>query len=151
MPLRDGTMTPAELKISAAMAATGDRAYAQQRANVSQPTVSKALARPAVQAEIARLQVERLFSEALPAAVTCLVQLIQNDKAPAGARVQAAKVVMDRTLGAQEAMGGREPHEMNGEELAKAIEELTRLAADKAMPVQAQRVDALEPDGGVFG
>jgi len=151
MPLRDGTMTPAEVKIAAAMAATGDRAYAQRTANVSQPAVSRALQRPAVQAEIARQQVERLFTEALPAAVTCLVQLIQNDKAPAGARVQAAKVVMDRTLGAQEALGGREPHEMNGDELARAIEELTRLAAEKAMPVQAQRVDALEPDSGVFG
>lgn len=130
---------------------TGSQAFAQHHAGMSSGGVSLALQRPAVQAEIARQQVERLFTEALPAAVTCLVNLIQNEKAPAGARVQAAKVVMDRTLGRDDAEGGKAPHEMSGEELAKAIEELTRLAADKAMPVQAQRIDALEPDGGVFG
>ena len=151
MPLKNGRMTHQERKVAEGMALTGSQAFAQHHAGMSSGGVSLAVQRPAVQAEIARLQVERLFSEALPAAVTCLVQLIQNDKAPAGARVQAAKVVMDRTLGAQEAMGGREPHEMNGEELAKAIEELTRLAADKAMPVEAKRVDAIEPDTGVFG
>ena len=147
MPLKDGTMTPAETKIASAMAATGDRAYAQRVANVSQPAVSKALQRPAVQAEIARQQVERLFAEALPAAVTCLVNLIQNEKAPAGARVQAAKVVMDRTLGRDDAEGAKAPHEMTGEELAKAIEELSRLASEKAKPVL--QLEPSEP--GVFG
>lgn len=153
MPLRSGKATPNEMAFAAHYASTGDRDYAAAKAGYAHPPsgASRALARPAVQAEIARVQMERLFTEALPAAVTCLVGLIQNDKAPAGARVQAAKVVMDRTLGAQEAMGGREPHEMNGDELARAIEELTRLAAEKAVPVQASRVDALEPDTGVFG
>ena len=143
MPLKNGALTQDERKIISAMASTGDRAYAQSFAGVSQPTVSRALTRPAVQAEIARLQVERLFTEALPAAVDCLIGLIVNDKAPAGARVQAAKVVMDRTLGLEGSSNGKEAHEMTGEELARAIDELTRIASDRARDVS--------PDLGILG
>lgn len=143
VPLKNGDLTPAERKIIHAMAGTGDRAYAQTFAGVTQPAVSKALQRPAVQAEIAQRQVERLFCEALPAAVDCLIGLIINDKAPAGARVQAAKVVMDRTLGLEGSSNGKEAHEMTGEELARAIDELTRIASDKARDVT--------PDLGILG
>ena len=149
MPLKDGTMTPAETKIAHVMAATSDRSLAQRAAGVSQPAVSRALQRPAVQAEIARLQVERLFNEALPAAVECLIGLIRNDKAPAGARVQAAKVVMDRTLGAQDGAAGKEVHEMTGEEIARAIDELQRMASDRAKPILDAEPNP--PGGGVFG
>lgn len=128
------------------MATTGDPVYSAAKAGYSSPAprASQNLALPHVQAEIARLQVERLFREALPAAVTCLVSIIQNDKAPAGARVQAAKVVMDRTLGTEDAARGKEPHEMTGEELARAIDELTRIASDRAKPIQ---IEAPEPAG----
>lgn len=135
MPLKTGELTKNEKAIADAMAASGSQSYVRATTRISAAGVSKALARPAVQAEIARIQVERLFSEALPAAVDCLVSIIRSEKAPAGARVQAAKVVLDRTLGSDEAGDSRDPSEMSPEELSREIEKLTRLAADRARPV----------------
>jgi hypothetical protein len=116
--------------------------------------VSRSLQRPAVQAEIVRIQTERLFNDLLPAALTCLGSIIANDKAPAGARVQAAKVVIDRTLGRDDAFGGKEPHEMTGEELSEAlakataqIEALEARAAAKARPIDV--IEVTKPD--LFG
>ncbi len=119
------------------MAATGDKAYAAAAAGYSQPAVGahRALARPGVQAEIARQQVAKLFETALPAAVACLVSIMTDTKAPAGARVQASKVVLDRTLGSDDAKQAKEPHEMTPEEIANAIATLERVAADRARPV----------------
>lgn len=148
MPLKSGALTGQERKVAEVYAVTGDQGYSAHKAGLTQPGASKALSRPAVQAEVARLQVERLFVEALPAAVTCLVSLIKNEKAPAGARVQAAKVVMDRTIGAGDAGASKEAHEMTGEELARAIDELTRVAAERARPVNQIEDKTIEP--GIF-
>lgn len=103
-----------------------------------------------VQAEIARLQAKRLFDEALPLAVDCIVGLLRDPKAPAGARVQAAKLTFDRTLGDTDAQG-REPHEMTGEELARAIAELEAVAAGRARDITSESdvIDAETPD--LFG
>lgn len=136
-----------------AYAMTQDKRFAAHAAGVSDRSnaVGKALARPAVQAEIARVQQERLFSEALPAAVQCLISIATDPKAAAGARVQASKVILDRTLGIDEAMKGKEPHEMTPDELAKAIEQLQRLASDKARPiVELEAIDE-GAAGDVFG
>lgn len=155
MPMNDGRMTPQERVFSEKMAATGDKHYSAYAAGYSQPAVGahRALQRPAIQAEIARIQQERLFNELLPAAVNCLSEIITSPKMPAGARVQAAKLVFDRTLGADDARQGKEPHEMTGEELANAINTLERIAAERAKPVQQLEgsaiVDDLEED--IFG
>lgn len=144
-------MNVKERTFAARMAVTGDKHYSAQQAGYAQPAVGahRALARPLVHAEIARVQTELLFSEALPAAVKCLVDIITSDKAPAGARVQAAKLVMDRTLGATDALGGKEPHEMTGEELANAINQLERIAAERAKPTQLEASPIVEP-GSIF-
>jgi len=115
-------------------AATGDAVYSATKAGYRSPAprASQNLALPSVQAEIIRVQTAKLFSEALPAAVKCLVDIIGNEKAPAGARVQAAKVVLDRTLGSEDGGKAKEPHEMSPDELAKEIEKLTRVASDRA-------------------
>ena len=130
--------------MSQTYAKTGDKAYTAYVAGVS-PTsnaVGKALQRPGVQAEIARQQQEILFQKALPAAVNCLISIVNDAKAAAGARVQASKVILDRTLGQDEAFGGKEPHEMTAEELAKALAEaklraaaLESAKADRARPI----------------
>lgn len=153
MPRKGNQMTYAEKRISEVMASTGDKRYAAIAAGVS-PTsgaVEKALQRPAVQAEIARVQQERLFSEALPAAVQCLISIATDPKAAAGARVQASKVILDRTLGIDEAMKGKEPHEMTPDELAKAIEQLQRLASDKARPIVELETAEVLDESDVFG
>jgi phage terminase small subunit len=136
-----------------AMAATSDKKYSAEKADYRFPDQSahKLLQRPAVLAEIARQQQEKLFSEVLPAAVQCLADIIRNDRAPAGARVQAAKVVMDRTLGMDDAKNGKEPHEMTGEELANAIAQLEQIAADRAKPVQQLEASTIDESEDVFG
>jgi hypothetical protein len=148
MQRRKGVQTPQERVFTQVYARTSDVKYAAEKAGYRHPeTVGpQTLARLPVQAEIARIQTERLFNELLPAAIDCLKSIIVNDKAPAGARVQAAKVVFDRTLGRDDALGGKEPHEMTGAELAAAIEKLESHAASKARQVEVVEV---KPD--LFG
>lgn len=152
MPRKDGRLTPQERVFSRAVAETQSPQFAAHKAGyrgVSAP--ANVMARPAVQAEIARIQTERLFSEALPLAVNAVVSILQSETAPAGSRVQAAKLVFDRTLGTDEAGKRKEPHEMSPEELAAAIAELKRLAADRAKPMLEAEAIEEEPEEDVFG
>lgn len=155
MPIKGGKQTTNERAFARHYALTGDRNYAATKAGYAAPAVaaSQALQRPAVQAEIARQQQELLFSKALPAAVKCLIDIAGDVKAPAGARVQASKVILDRTLGLDEALKGKEPHEMTPEELAKAIDALERVAAERARQVTpSTTIDEAPaaPEMGVF-
>lgn len=155
MPSRSGRLGPKEVAYAKYMAATGDKHYSAAKAGYADPVVGahRNEKRPAVHAEIARIQTDRLFNDLLPAAVNCLQEIITSPKAPAGARVQAAKLVMDRTLGGDDARNGKEPHEMTGEELANAINQLERIAAERARPVDAIEVEPVANDsqeGGIF-
>lgn len=150
MTRRENTrLTPNESIFAARFAATGDKLYAAEKAGYAQPSngAHRALARVEVNAEIARIQTNMLFQTLLPLAVTCLAEIIGNAKAPAGARVQAAKLVLDRTLGADDAKQGKEPHEMTGEELANAIAQLERIASEKARPIDQAKTAEVD----VFG
>ena len=102
----------------------------------------RALQAPHVQAEIARIQTERLFNEVLPLAVQVHIDLLTNPATPAGARVQAVKLAYDRTLGGDAATSDKQPHEMTADELARAIDDaklraaaLESVKADRARPV----------------
>jgi hypothetical protein len=158
MPTKRGTLTPQERKLAAVYAGTGDGTYAATKAGYAHPTVaaSKALARPAVQAAIREEQTAKLNNELLPLAVRAIERLLLDPRTPAGATVQAAKLVMDRTLGDTGAAGGKEPHEMTGEELARALDRLRQEAAERAKPViegVAVQVEPGAPDvaaSGVF-
>lgn len=122
----------------AQLRATGlSTAQAAEQLDIPRTSAWRAEQTGPVQAEIARLQAKRLFDEALPLAVDCIVGLLRNPKAPAGAQVQAAKLVFDRTLGSTDAQG-REPHEMTGEELARAIAELESVAAGRARDITSE-------------
>jgi len=143
MPLKTGRMTMREQSVARVYADTGNKGEAARIAGITQRGAEMALERPAVQAEIARLQTERLFNEALPLAVQCLVEILTNAKAPAGARVQAAKLTFDRTLGVLDGAQGKEAHEMSGSELADAISRLEDIAAARAKPVST-------PESSVF-
>lgn len=124
--------------------ATGDGKYAAEKAGYASPAprASQNLANPAVQAEIRRRELARLFQEALPAAVQCLISVMTDAKAPAGARVSASKVVLDRTIGEPDSGDTKEPHEMTSEELAARIKQLEDVAASRATLVDMQ------PQGG---
>ena len=145
MLVKKGHLTPAERSFAESVAGTLDARYAAVKAGYSQPgrDAERLLARPGIQAEIAAYQSERLFNTALPAAVDCLIEIMQNAKAPAGARVQAAKLTFDRTLGVLDGTQGKEAHEMSGSELADAIAKLEGMAAARAKPVNP-------PDSSVF-
>jgi phage terminase small subunit len=153
-------MTHQERTFADRFAATGDKQYSATAAGYgsARQRASEVLARPAVQAEIQKRQVERLWNDALPAAVDCLISIMTDAKAPAGARVQASKVTLDRTLGMNEGKDGKEPHEMTPEELAAALADaklkaahLETVKADRARPiVDVEPIDDSE-DEGILG
>lgn len=130
-------MTYAETRIAEVMAETGNREFAAHKAGVkySSGAVDRAMQRPAVLNEIARIQQEKLFSELLPLAVKVHAEILADPKAPAGARVQAVKLAYDRTLGAQDGAQAKEPHEMTAEEIAEAIGKLEAIAMSRAKTV----------------
>jgi len=142
--------TDAELAFADHVAKYGDPTEAARRAGFTQPSrdASRLMARPGVQAEIARIQTERLFSEVLPLAVEQHLALLHNKATPAGARVQAIKLAYDRTLGGDGAAPTKEPHEMTAEEIAEAIGRLEAVAAARAKPIDQAHV--APPNDDVF-
>ena len=60
---------------------------------------------------------------------------MSNEKMPAGARVQAAKLVFDRTLGSQDAGDVKQDHELTADEIARRIDALSRVAMERARDV----------------
>ncbi len=136
MPYKNGTNTPQEKAFIVAMAATGDPVESARRAGYAHPgaRAHDLMNRPKIGAEVAKMQMERITGELLPLAVDALKRLLINPKTPAGAVVQAAKVVMDRSFG-EDGKDGKAPHEMTGDELARALDRLRHEAVDRARPV----------------
>jgi hypothetical protein len=151
MPRKGGRMTAQEHRFVETFAATGDKTYSGHKAGYAFPNqqANNALARPAVQAEVARVQQEKLFSTILPLAVKVHEEILNDKKAPAGARMMAVKLAYDRTLGTDEAGRAKDPHEMTPDELNDAIERLKRMAADRAKPVLEMQAND-EAKGSIF-
>ena len=149
MPDKKGRLSPAELAFASAYASTSDSGYSAKQAGYrSQAGGSMALQRPAVQAEIARIQLARLYDEGLPIAVEAHIALIKSPATAAGAKVQAIKLLYDRTIGAGEQAIQKELHEMTSAEIDATIDKLKRLASDKALPIVELEAEA---DQGVLG
>jgi hypothetical protein len=146
MPLKSGRFTSKEELFLQAYAETGNREVAEKRAKLAPAQGWKVLQREPIQREIVARQVAILTSEALPAAVSVVLEIMRNPKAPAAARVQAAKLTFDRVLPSHAEAGAKEPHEMTPEELASAIDKLESIAAGKAKPMQ----EIEGPKPGVF-
>lgn len=144
MPDKKGRLTPMERTFAKHAAATGDNHYAAHKAGYSFPNVmgpTKA-SNPAIQAEIARQQLEMLWTRGLGSAVKAHIEMIESASTPAGARVQAVKLMYEQTLNVRDAAQGKAPHEMTAEELAKAISEaklqaaaLENIKAERASPI----------------
>lgn len=150
MPNKAGRATPQERVFVERFAATGDKAYAAEKAGYAHPLIAahKALARPGNQSEIARLQLERLFSVILPLAIEQHESALRDPGTPAGAKAQLIKLAYDRTLGADDKAAEKEPHEMTAEEIDARIAKLRQAAADRAKPVL--ELEAVKPEPGVF-
>lgn len=153
MAKKNVKFTRQEKAFSVVMAAVGDPTYAAAKAAYSSPQQrgSENMQRPKIQAEVARLQNERLFNEALPLAVERHIALLQNPLTPGNVQVQAIKLAYDRTLGRDDAGTAKDPSEMNGDELQALIDRLKRQAADQARPV-LEHVESEEdsPKAGAF-
>lgn len=151
MPDKKGRLTPMEGIFAKHLGETGDATYAATKAGYSQPVVVGSQKRqdPRIQAASRASARDRLRSEGAEVGVRVLIEIASDVKQPAGARVQAADKLVRHSGISAEGSDGLEPHEMTAEQIARAIEELTRAAASGAKPVNARRVD--EPDSGVFG
>ena len=137
MPYKDGLLTPKESAFAEAFAKYGRIAEAEAEAGIAKNYGYKLIARPEVLVEIRNREQAKLVAEALPEAIDTLLKVMRSDKSPAAARVAAAKVVLDRTLGVAEGGAVKEPHEMTPDELAQAINTMEAHAAALATPVSA--------------
>lgn len=136
MPLKSGALTPQEKAFIESYVVVCDAQEAAKEAGYAQPRSQgyQVLQRPHIQSEITKIQQERIANTLLPLAVNAIERLLISEKTPAGAVVQAAKLVMDRVLG-ESGADSKEPHEMTGDELANALAKLRQEAANRAKPV----------------
>ena len=141
MPLKSGELTVIERKFIESYARHNDRARAERDSGVPQYGGYQILARPEIQRRIIAEQTARLSCEALPVAIATLIEIMQNKKAPAAARVQAAKVTLDRAMPQTDGGQHKEIHEMTAEEIAQAINTLEAQAAAAAKPVGGNVLD----------
>lgn len=136
MPRRNNGLTRQQQVFAKAYAGHGD---AQAAAIVAKYSHGKTgyhiMQNPAVASEVRKIQQRRLTNEALPAAVNCLIEIVNDKEQRGSTRVAAAKVILSQTLGDRGEAGGKEPHEMSSDELARAIKELEQAAADRAKDV----------------
>lgn len=135
MPRTGGRHTHKEMLLAKHMAATNDRGYAMEKAGLSAAGASRALDRPAVQADIRRQQLAILNNELLPAAIGVLATIIADPKASERGKLTAVKIVLDRALGGADASESKEPHEMTSDEIQKRLDALRREASDRARVV----------------
>lgn len=143
----------------AAYAETHSPAFAAAQAGYAHPQVAgyAQLNRPAVLAEVRKREEARLFNDLLPKAVTFLEHVLDKG-ANERNRIMAAKIVLDRTLGAPEASVDKDLHEMTADELAarrarleaasSQIEQALLAFGDRAKDVTPPEND---PPGGAFG
>lgn len=151
-------LTRKERQFAKAFVQAGSVTEAAARAGYANHTGGvKALARPDVHAEIARIQTERLFNEVLPLAIQVHIDLLASPTTPAGAKVQAVKLAYDRTLGGEASATDKQPHEMTPQELQKALDDarlkaaaLESVKADRAKPVVDVTPDPEPEEGDIF-
>lgn len=139
MPKKGGTITPQERAVIDAATSSRTQTEIAERAGYANPSgVTKALARPVVQAEIVARQIERLTKEVLPLAVQVHIDMLTDARTPAGARAQLIKLAYDKTFGEgayDRSLAGKEPHEMSAEEISKALQALQHEASERARPI----------------
>jgi len=146
MPDKSGRMTYQERVFVEQYARTGDAVYSAAKAGYKHPraSASQNLAKPTIQARVEKVR-DYLRSTGLEIGVSVLVELAQDrtGKTPATVRRAAASDLVKHGKGEIVGILDKEPHEMSGEELARAIERLDILEEEKmkrAKPVS----------GGVF-
>ncbi len=135
MPYKNGELTPEESTFLQVYIDTGDRAKAEKAAGYTARHGYAVLARPEIQRHITTRETAKLYAEGMPAAVSTLIEIATGKKYPAAARVQAAKEILNRTLGADTSGPAKELHEMTPDEISQAIRALESQAAAAAVDV----------------
>ena len=94
-------------------------------------------------------------NELLPAAVDLLHKVLTDDKENTRNRIAAAKIVIDRTLGATDgANAAKELHEMTAEEIAAQLDQLRNMQREKAegaRDVTPDQIEGGDLEPGAFG
>lgn len=153
MRLLAGRLTQQESTFAAEFAKTGDRTYAAGKAGYKHPVkmASQALQVPKIQEEIRRQQLAILNNDLLPAAIGVLGTILADEKASATSRLQAVKIVLDRSLGDKETTSHKEPHEMSADEIQRQLDTLRREAANRArVVIEHEPTDRPIGDGSAF-
>lgn len=151
MPLKSGMLTPKERVFTKAMAATGSVAEAGRRAGyrgANSPYM--VAARPAIAAEVERLQIERMTNEALPLAIDTLLACMRSNTAPWNAKNMAAKITLEYTAGRHKPGDAQEPHEMSAAEIQAEIVRLEARKVELERPMIEGESIEVAPAGGAF-
>lgn len=146
MPLKSGTLTHTERAFIKSYSAPVTPQDAAVAAGLHPRSGYQMLARPEIQGEIRRQQLERLEREGLPLATSTLLNCMRSATAGWPSRIRAAEVVYDRTK-PEDSSHGKEEHEMTAGELDERIAHLEALKVRQAKPVEATIV---EPETSVF-
>jgi hypothetical protein len=137
MPRKSGKLTPMERVFAQHLASTGDATYAAHKAGFGSPAKrgSEKKSDPAIVAESRRYARQLLHDEGALIGVQTLMSIAQDVKQPAGARVQAGdKLIRHSGLSAID-RDEKDPGEMDGVELQRAIDRLHNELANRAKPV----------------
>jgi len=142
MPDKKGRLTRQEGIFVDRFAATGDATYSADQAGYAFPTVvgSSKRADPAIMSAVRAKAREMLMTKGADVGVKVLIEVAEDVKQPAGARVQAADKLIRHSGLSAETSEAKEGHELSGVELAKAISELEDIRAAKAKDVTPSTV-----------
>lgn len=153
MPDKKGRFTVQEAAWTKHMARTGDAVYAASKAGYAAPYTSagQLQKRPDVMADV-RAETTRILVRAGVIAAERLASIVADPTSKNSDAIAAAKVILPQALG--QAADGKQPHEMTGDELQRAIDQLRREAGDRAKLIDAVEVveeAAPTTDNGLFG
>jgi hypothetical protein len=151
MPIKSGALTPMERVFAKRLAETGNPVYAAKEAGYSHApsAASRNSHNPAVQAESRRYARQLLHDEGALIGVQTLMSIAQDTKQPAGARVQAGdKLIRHSGLSAID-RDEKDPGEMDGVELQRAIDRLHNELANRAKPV-IEHEAAAQPEPSIL-
>lgn len=145
-------MTRRERIAARVYAATGSvSAAAKQAGYAGHPGASMALSKPHVQAEVARVQLERITTELLPLAVDVHARLLRDERAPAAARVAAVRLAYEYGSRLGLATDDKPIDQLSAAEIAERIERLQAARAERARPIiDADPVAVRSADPSVF-
>jgi hypothetical protein len=143
MPLKSGAKTAQEAAWVGHMARTGDPVYAAAKAGYGSPAprATENMQKPELMAEV-QAETRRILARAGVIAANRLAQIVSSPTSKDSDAIAAAKVILPQALGTE--ADRKAPHEMSGDELQRAIDQLRREASERAKVIDAEVVPQVE-------